>query len=103
DGLRGADSPRRSLGDRPVRARAAAQPERVARRHPAGSPQWHPDAGGADAMSALQKSLDPEEKYKAGKLGQSLQKIGLGVAVVFLAISIALSLARDDHWKRFLY
>ena len=31
-------------------------------------------------MSALQKSLHPDEKYKAGKLGASLWKIGLVVA-----------------------
>jgi hypothetical protein len=54
-------------------------------------------------MSALQKSLHPEEKYKAGKLGQSLQRIGLGIAVVFLAISLVLGATNGDHWKRFLY
>src|SRR5262249_32660346 len=90
DGLRGPDPPRRSLGDRPLRARAAAQPERVARRYPAGSPQWHSDAGGTDAMTALQKSLHPDEKYQAGKLGGSLSKIGAAILVVFLALSILL-------------
>jgi hypothetical protein len=54
-------------------------------------------------MSAVQKSLHPDEKYKAGKLGQSLSKIGLIVAAVFLAISIVLGATHGDHWKRFLY
>jgi hypothetical protein len=54
-------------------------------------------------MSALQKSLHPDEKYKAGKLGQSLQRIGLGIAVVFLGVSLVLGATHGDHWKRFLY
>ncbi|HEX4422430.1 MAG TPA: hypothetical protein VH165_31165 [Kofleriaceae bacterium] len=54
-------------------------------------------------MSALQKSLHPDEKYKAGKLGQSLSKIGMGIAAVFLAISVVLGATHGDHWKRFLY
>lgn len=54
-------------------------------------------------MSALTKSLHPDEKYKAGKLGASLSKIGLGIAVVFLAISVVLGYTNGDHWKRFLY
>jgi hypothetical protein len=54
-------------------------------------------------MSALQKSLHPQEKYKAGKLGQSLSKIGLGIAAVFLAISVVLGATHGDHWKRFFY
>jgi hypothetical protein len=54
-------------------------------------------------MSVLQKSLHPEEKYKAGKLGQSLSRIGLGIAVVFLGISLVLGATHGDHWKRFLY
>jgi hypothetical protein len=54
-------------------------------------------------MSALQKSLHPDEKYKAGKLGHSLQRIGLGIAAVFLVISLVLGATHGDHWKRFLY
>ena len=54
-------------------------------------------------MSALQKSLHPDEKYKAGKLGQSLQRIGLGIAAVFLGASLILGYTKGDHWKRFLY
>ena len=52
-------------------------------------------------MSVLQKSLHPDEKYKAGKLGQGLSRIGLAIAGVFLVVSVVLSLSRDDHWKRF--
>jgi hypothetical protein len=54
-------------------------------------------------MSALQKSLHPDEKYKAGKLGSSLSKAGMGIAVVFFAISLVLGATHGDHWKRFLY
>lgn len=54
-------------------------------------------------MSALTKSLHPEEKYKAGKLGQSLTKIGAGIAAVFLAISVVLGATHGDGWKRFMY
>ncbi|MEO7730979.1 MAG: hypothetical protein ABIY55_08420 [Kofleriaceae bacterium] len=51
-------------------------------------------------MSALQKSLHPDEKYKAGKLGQSLQKIGLGIAVVFLGFSLVYVLFSDPETAR---
>jgi hypothetical protein len=54
-------------------------------------------------MSALQKSLHPEEKYKAGKMGQGLSRVGLAIAVVFLGISLVLGATHGDHWKRFLY
>jgi len=70
-------------------------------------------------MSALTKSLHPDEKYKAGKLGQSLQKIGIVIAVVFLGISVIYAMFADpdpavqaghvnaagagDRWSRFLY
>jgi hypothetical protein len=54
-------------------------------------------------MSVLQKSLNPDEKYKAGKLGQDLSRIGLVIAAVFLGISLVLGATHGDHWKRFLY
>jgi hypothetical protein len=54
-------------------------------------------------MSALHKTLHPDEKYKAGTLGASLTKAGVGIAVVFLGISLALGAAHGDHWKRFFY
>jgi hypothetical protein len=54
-------------------------------------------------MSALQKSLHPDEKYKAGKLGQSLWKIGLAIALVFMALSLVFGWREGDNWKRFLY
>jgi hypothetical protein len=54
-------------------------------------------------MSALTKSLHPDEKVKAGKLGGSLAKAGLGIGVVFLVISLVLGATHGDHWKRFLY
>lgn len=62
-------------------------------------------------MSALTKTLHPDEKYKAGKLGQSFTKAGLGIAVVFLTISIVLTLMSSANtaaghaskWSRFLH
>src|SRR5215831_1832614 len=54
-------------------------------------------------MSALTKSLHPDEKIKAGKVGGTLAKAGLGIAVVFLAVSIVLGATHGDHWKRFFY
>ena len=54
-------------------------------------------------MSALQKSLHPDEKYKAGKLGGSLWKIGLAIAAVFMGLSLLFGWREGDHWKRFLY
>src|SRR5688572_17268626 len=61
-------------------------------------------------MSVLTKSMHPDEKYKAGKLGQSLTKAGVGIAVVFLGISIIFTFiagtADGGHaskWARFLH
>lgn len=54
-------------------------------------------------MSALTKSLHPDEKYKAGKLGQSLTKVGIGIAAVFLGASLLLGATKGDGWKRFFF
>jgi hypothetical protein len=54
-------------------------------------------------MSALTKSLHPDEKVKAGNLGKTMMKAGGGIAVVMLAISLWLGATHGDHWKRFLY
>lgn len=62
-------------------------------------------------MSALVKTLHPDEKVKAGKIGSKLTKIGLAVAVIFLGISIILTLAstvdpatgHKSQWARFLH
>ncbi len=54
-------------------------------------------------MSALVKSLHPDEKVKAGKLGSNMMKAGAGIAVVFLGISLILGAMHGDHWKRFLH
>jgi hypothetical protein len=52
---------------------------------------------------SLTKTLHPDEKYKAGKLGASLTKAGGGIFAVFLAISLLLVLAGGVDWKRFLH
>ncbi len=54
-------------------------------------------------MSALTKSLHPDEKVKAGKLGSNMVKAGVGVAVVFGIVSIVLGNMQGDHWKRFMH
>lgn len=54
-------------------------------------------------MSAAQKTLDPNEKVKAGRLGASLTKAGAGIAVAFLALSLVLGRGQGDHFKRFLH
>jgi hypothetical protein len=54
-------------------------------------------------MSALTKTLHPDEKYKAGKLGANMMKAGVGIFVVFAIISLILGSMHGDHWKRFMY
>ena len=62
-------------------------------------------------MSARSKTLHPDEKIKAGKLGGSLSKVGIGIAVVFLGISIILTLfgsadvnaGHESKWARFFH
>src|SRR5438045_4198533 len=62
-------------------------------------------------MSVSSRSLHPDEKFKAGKLGGALSKAGLGIAAVFLGISIILSIAgsadltagHESKWARFFY
>ncbi|HEU0033053.1 MAG TPA: hypothetical protein VFQ53_20615 [Kofleriaceae bacterium] len=57
------------------------------------------------------KSLHPDEKVKAGKLGSSLSKAGAGIAVVFLGLSIILTLfgsadlssGHTSKWARFFH
>jgi hypothetical protein len=59
----------------------------------------------------ITKSMHPDEKVKAGKLGSSLVKAGVALAVVGFAISIVLGatyggdhINGDSHaWKRFFY
>ncbi len=54
-------------------------------------------------MSYPTKTLHPDEKIKAGKLGSGMVKFGALVALVGLGVSIALGATHGDHWKRFLY
>jgi hypothetical protein len=54
-------------------------------------------------MSALTKSLHPDEKIKAGKLGSRMAMTGVVIAVVFGVISLILGAMHGDHWKRFLH
>ena len=54
-------------------------------------------------MSALTKSLQPDEKIKAGKLGTTMTRAGVGIALVFLIVSFILGATHGDNYKRFLY
>ncbi|MEJ7602068.1 MAG: hypothetical protein WKG01_29495 [Kofleriaceae bacterium] len=54
-------------------------------------------------MSALIKSLHPDEKVKAGKLGASMWKAGMGIAVLFMVVSLVFGWMAGDNWKRFLH
>ncbi|MBA3452273.1 MAG: hypothetical protein H0T42_04145 [Deltaproteobacteria bacterium] len=60
-------------------------------------------------MSILQKTLRPDEKIKAGKLGSTLSKAGLGIAVLFLGLSIILTVmgtatgGHESKWARFFH
>lgn len=63
-------------------------------------------------MSYPTKSLHPDEKIKAGKLGTGMAKLGLAIAVLFLGASVILVLAtghadtqagHTSSWARFLY
>lgn len=53
-------------------------------------------------MSAS-KSIHPDEKFKADKLGGRFFKFGFAAGAVLLAISIFLAIGKDDHWRRFFH
>ncbi len=53
-------------------------------------------------MSAT-KSIHPDEKFKADKLGSRLFKVGLAAGSALLVISIILGSMKGDHWRRFFY
>ncbi|MEO6771837.1 MAG: quinol:cytochrome C oxidoreductase [Kofleriaceae bacterium] len=52
---------------------------------------------------SLTRTLHPDEKFKAGKLGSSMVKAGLGLAVIMMIVSLVLGYMHDDGFKRFLY
>jgi len=52
---------------------------------------------------SLTKSLHPDEKFKAGKLGSTMMKAGLGIAVVMMVVSLILGSMHGDGMKRFLH
>src|SRR5262245_51788396 len=54
-------------------------------------------------MSALTKTLHPDEKIKAGKLGSNMVKAGAGIFVLMAIVSIVLGNMHGDNWKRFFY
>ncbi len=60
-------------------------------------------------MSQLEKTLHPDEKIKAGKLGGNMVRVGIAIAVVFFVISFVLAMTsspsggHDSRWARFMY
>jgi hypothetical protein len=60
-------------------------------------------------MSVLQKTLHPDEKVKAGKIGSNLTKAGAAIAVVFLGLSLILAATSSpgaghaSRWSRFFH
>ena len=62
-------------------------------------------------MTVLSRTLHPDEKVKAGKIGASLSKAGMAIAVLFLGLSIVLTLVgsadvdsgHTSKWARFLH
>jgi hypothetical protein len=64
-------------------------------------------------MSVLTKTLHPEEKIKAGKLGSSMIKAGIAIAVLFLGVSLVLAVVSSNgdaaeaghasKWARFFH
>jgi hypothetical protein len=52
---------------------------------------------------SLTRTVHPEDKYKAGKLGSSMVKAGLGLAVIMMIVSLVLGSMHNDGFKRFLY
>ncbi|MGE0870958.1 MAG: hypothetical protein AB7P03_20505 [Kofleriaceae bacterium] len=63
-------------------------------------------------MSGLTKSLHPDEKVKAGKIGATITKAGLVIAFIFLGLSIILALTSSaspettghaSRWARFFH
>src|SRR5262245_53526529 len=76
-------------------------------------PSFRPAPRCGDPMSSLTKSLHPDEKYKADKIGSRLFSAGLGVGVLLLVLSIIMGATIDDppgtsdigggHWRHFFY
>jgi len=67
-------------------------------------------------MTFPTKTLHPDEKIKAGKLGSSISKVGIGFAILFLGLSLLLVILRGapdeatieqtghvSRWARFLF
>ena len=54
-------------------------------------------------MSALSKSIHPDEKYKAGTLGTSMSRAGFGLGAVLLIVSVVLGATAGDQWMRFFH
>lgn len=54
-------------------------------------------------MSAGSSSIHPDEKVKAGKLGQKMAMGGFAAGFALLAISLVLGIMKHDHYRRFMY
>lgn len=52
---------------------------------------------------SLTRTVHPDDKFKAGKLGSTMVKAGLGLAVIMMVVSLVLGSMHNDGFKRFLY
>ena len=54
-------------------------------------------------MTLRARTLHPDEKIKAGKLGTRMVMGGMTIGIVFLVVSIVLGMMKDDSFRRFYY
>jgi hypothetical protein len=54
-------------------------------------------------MTAGTRTIHPDEKVKAGKLGQKMMMGGFAAGIALLVVSVVLGYMKEDHWRRFMY
>jgi hypothetical protein len=54
-------------------------------------------------MTAGHRTLHPDEKIKAGKLGTKMAMGGFAAGVLFLVVSLVLGYLKHDNFQRFMY
>jgi len=54
-------------------------------------------------MSASSRTIHPDEKVKAGKIGKQMMMAGFGAGIALLVVSVILGMTSHDHYRRFMY
>jgi len=54
-------------------------------------------------MTAGSRTIHPDEKIKAGKLGTRMAMGGFAVGIGLLVVSAVLGMMKHDHYRRFMY